>query len=395
MNITEMISEQVQKFIRDNEYTDVSKLLLSGKSVGNIPIAWLVDQIRARKKAKTKLPSWHAQEKIIFPQMLSMEQSSSEVTGNYKAELLSGNRLIDLTGGMGIDSSFFARKFEEVYYVERHENLVDTFRHNCEVLNINNVDIIHGDGIETIENAAVDFYDAIYLDPARRGKDNQKVFAISDCEPDVVHLQELFSRKARRTLIKLSPMLDISHTLNHLRSVKEVFVIAVDNECKELLFLVERGWTKQPVIHTVNIEPAAIQKLEFNQDDEQSAVSKTGGIAKYLYEPNVALLKAGCFKLIGYIFDVHKLDEHTHLYSSDALIKDFPGKIYMVDQFFQPNKKLIKKHLSDKKVSVKTRNYPDSVSAIRKKYNLKDGNEAFVFFCQVEGKYTVVLCQKA
>ena len=121
----------------------------------------------------------------------------------------------------------------------------------------------------------------------------------------------------------------------------------------------------------------------------------TGNVGKYLYEPNVALLKAGAFKLPSAVYQVHKLDEHTHLYSADTLIADFPGKVYEVDQCFQPNKKLIKKYLGNKKVSVKTRNFPDSVSAIRKKFNLKDGNDAYVFFCQVAGNYTVVACRKA
>ncbi|MEL6557919.1 MAG: RsmD family RNA methyltransferase [Bacteroidota bacterium] len=395
MNITDMVSEQVQKFIRDNENADVSKLLLSGKSVGNLPISWVVDQIRARKKAKAKLPSWYERSGVVFPPMLSIEQSSSEITGSYKSEIATGKRLIDLTGGMGIDSSFFARKCEEVCYVERHKDLVEIFEHNCEALGIKNIDCVNGDGIAVIENADEDYYDVIYLDPARRGKDNQKVFAIADCEPDVVKLQKLFQQKAHKTLIKLSPMLDISHTLSHLRNVKEVYVIAVDNECKELLFLIERDLDGQPVIKTVNIESSAIQKLDFSQPEEQSADLKIGNIGKFLYEPNVALLKAGAFKLPTSRYGIYKLDEHTHLYSADILVPDFPGKVYEVDQYFQPNKKLIKKHLAHKKVSVKTRNFPESVSAIRKKYNLKDGNDAYVFFCQAEGKYTVVECRKA
>lgn len=394
MNIADMVSEQVQRFIRDNEYADVSKLLLSGKSVGNLPISWVVDQIRARKKAKAKLPSWYERAGVIFPPMLSMEQSSSEVTGSYKSEILTGKRLIDLTGGMGIDSSFFAQKFEKVHYVERHKNLVEIFEYNCEALEIKNIDCVNDDGITIIENAEDDYFDVIYLDPARRGKDNQKVFAIADCEPDVVQLQKLFLEKASRTLVKLSPMLDISHTLNHLQNVKEVHVIAVDNECKELLFLIERNFDGQPVIKTVNIEPSAVQKLDFSQLEEQLADLKTGSVGKYLYEPNVALLKAGAFKLPASLYHIHKLDEHTHLYSADSLVPDFPGKVYEVVQCFQPNKKLIKKHLSNKKVSVKTRNFPESVSIIRKKYNLKDGSDAYVFFCQAAGKYTVVECQK-
>lgn len=394
VKIADLISEEVQKFIRENEQNDLLKLLLSMKSVHNVPMSVVVDQIKSRKKAKTKLASWYHQEGIIFPPPLSLEQSSSEITGQYKASLFSGSRLIDLTGGMGIDTSFFSKVFEQIKYVERQELLVEVFKHNCQVLGIENIAYLNGDGVTYLRDIEYDYYDVIFLDPARRDQDNQKVFAIESCEPDVVQLLPLLTEKAKNILIKLSPMLDIKHSLNHLKSVKEIHVVAVENECKELLFFVERGFEGEAKIKTVNIEKGEKQKFDFILAEEQSAESNTGLLGKFLYEPNVALLKAGAFKLPTDRFEIRKLDNHTHLYTSDEYVADFPGKSYRINKSYQPQKKAVKGNLKDQKISVKTRNYPESAEAVRKKYGLKDGDEKYVFFCQVSGHKMVIECLK-
>jgi len=384
----------VQIFIREHANDDLSKLLFSGKEVDGVPMTVIVDQIRSRNKAKLKLPSWYQVDGIVFPPPVSLEQASSEETGRYKANLVNGSNLLDMTGGMGIDTSFFAERFEYVTYVERQVQLVSCFRHNGSLKGLKNIDYIDGDGVDYHEKSDQQF-DVIYLDPARRGGDDEKVYAIESCEPDVSAIQTTLSEKAEKVMVKLSPMLDITHTLSQLQHVTEVHVVAVENECKELLFILDKNFSEEPMIKTVNIEKGRTQFFQFHQSTEKQMKARIGAVAEYLYEPNTALLKSGAFKIPTDCFDLWKLDEHTHLYSSNELRDQFPGKIYHVEKIYTANKKAIKNNLKDLKVSVKTRNYPDTVASIRKKFNLKDGNDRYVFFCKVKNEKVVVECTKA
>ena len=377
---------KVQEFIVSHEDTDLSVLLLSGKSVAAIPTSELVDQIRSRNKACKKLPQWYEATGIVYPPPLSLEQASSEETAAYKAEILAskGDRLLDLTGGMGIDSSYFARRFQAVTYVEQQEFLVSCFRHNCSRLGIDNCHIVAGDGVAYLKELPDDQYEVIYLDPARRDAEKKKVFALDQCEPDVSVIWEELLAKTPTVMVKLSPMLDITHTIASLQHVAEVHVVAVDNECKELLVLLERDFVGETIIRTINLHADQSQVFEFCRSEERDAVVGFGAEGKFLYEPNVAVLKAGAFKTMASRYQLAKMHEHTHLYLSDELIQDFPGRIYQVVRQFGASKKMIKANLKGMKVSIKSRNYPESVALLRKKYQLHDGDDRSVFFCTVK-----------
>lgn len=392
--IEALLSAEVQQFIKQNESADITRLLLSGRSVGDVSATTLSDQILSRRKAKNKLPHWYGTEGIIFPPPLSLEQASSLETGRYKTALAGGNRLLDMTGGMGVDTSFFSQSFEQVIYVEKQQHLVEVFRHNMRVLGLKNVEAVHSDGTDYVTKAEADYFDMIYIDPARRNPEAKKVHAIEDCEPDIARMRSLLLRKAGKILVKLSPMLDITHTIKALECVSEVHVVAVRNECKELLVIMERDPADDPLIRTVNVDKNGNQLFDFRMNEERAAQCRIGEAQAYLYEPNAALLKAGAFRLPADRLGLTKLDHHTHLYTSDQLKPDFPGKVYRIETVFGAQKKEISRRLRNRKVSVKTRNFPLSPDAIRKKYSLSDGEESFVFFCQVDGKKTVLDCTK-
>ena len=373
---------EVQEFLLKHENSDLSALVLSGKSVAGIPPSELVEQIKSRQKAKKKLPQWYQTQGIIYPPPISLEQASSEETAEYKAQILSakGQRLIDLTGGMGIDCSYFARKMQHVIYVERQELLVTCFRHNTAQLGIHNCEFVHGDGVDYLSELNTNQYDVIFLDPARRDAARNKVIALNQCEPDVSLLWPTLLQKAPAVMIKLSPMLDIAHTIAALQNVSEVHVVAVDNECKELLFLLERGFVGEAVIHTVNMQKTGSQVFVFNREEERVATAELSSEGTFLYEPNVAMLKSGAFKVVAARMNLSKLHEHSHLYLSDQLIDEFPGKTYRIERSYPANKKTIKANLGALAVSIKSRNYPESAAMIRKKYRLRDGDERYVFF---------------
>ncbi|MGB3464152.1 MAG: class I SAM-dependent methyltransferase [Cyclobacteriaceae bacterium] len=394
LELKRLLSEEVRQYIRQNEACDIAALLLSGKSVNGVPASTLADQIVSRRKAKIKLPHWFAQDKVIYPPPLSLEQASSAATGQYKASLCSGTNMIDITGGMGIDASFFADSFEALTYVEMQTDLVAVFTHNAKMLGLNYIKVINSDGIEYLKSCQDDAFDLIYTDPARRDPEANKVFAIHDCTPDIVSMQSLLLSKGRKVMIKLSPMLDISHSLELLNHVEEVHVVAVNNECKELLFLLSRDFIGKPIIKTINIEKSTNQYFDFYRQAESEAMVTHGFINGFLYEPNAAVLKAGAYKLPADRFELSKLDIHTHLYTSDQQVENFPGKVYRILSAFGSQKKEITKRLKGKKISIKTRNYPMTVAAIRNKYGFPDGDEAYVFFCQIAGKKMVLECVK-
>ena len=373
---------EIHDFLLKHENSDLTALVLSGKSVADIPVAEIVAQIRSRKKAKQKLPRWYQTKGIVFPPPVSIEQASSEETATYKAELITDSdaAMLDLTGGMGVDSSYFARSVKKITYVERQAFLVECFRHNCAKMAIENCAWIAGDGVGYLAEVATDQYDVIYLDPARRDNYQNKVIALDQCEPDVSVLHPLLLEKSRSVIIKLSPMLDISHTISALSCVREVHVVAVENECKELLFVLERGFDKAPTIHTVNLQKPEDQRFSFLQEEERNANAKIGSSGSYLYEPNAAILKSGAFKVVAQQLQLSKLHEHTHLYISDSSVKGFPGKVYHIEKQYPASKKMIKTNLGTLSVSIKSRNYPESAESIRKKYRLKDGSDRYVFF---------------
>ena len=377
-----------QVFIGQHLHDDVNDLALR-KVPADVDLALALRQIMARQLLEKKVPSWSTRDDLLFPPHLSIEQCSSEATAAYKATLLTGKRLVDLTGGLGIDSYFMAPQFEQAVYVEQDNMLCDLAKHNFQQLQ-STIEVVHQRAEDYVEQSLP--IDCIFIDPARRNSNGRKVFGISDCMPDVAQLQEKLLGKASQVLVKLSPMLDIAQALKALHHVKEVHVVSVSNECKELLLLMERGWEAMPKFCCVNLKSSQ-KAVSFYLDEEQGCPLRLSeDVMRYLYEPNASLLKAGCFKAIAQRYNLYKLHVNSHLYTSEQLLCDFPGRVFEVTGSERYGKRIWQTLLGDlTKVSIAVRNFPLSAADLRKVLHLSDGEEAYLFATTLRQSEKVVI----
>ena len=374
-----------RQFIEDHLQDDIRELALK-YSNAKVDMALALRQIEARQLLRKKVPSWSDNPDLLFPAHLSVEQCSSEATARYKATLLHGETFADLTGGMGVDCHFISQHFDATDYVEVNQGLCALAENNFNVL---------GTKI-TVLNQSTETYlnnckpvDCFFIDPARRDHYGRKTVSIADCSPNVVELQDQLLQKARRVMVKLSPMLDISKALKELRHVSEVHVVAVANECKELLFIMEQGFEGEPTLTCVNLETS------------QPIVSYLGcfvapllatTVLTYLYEPNAALMKAGCFGLLSQRYGVKQLHPNSHLYTSEQLVPDFPGRIFKVDGWAPYNKKTKQTLLAGvEKASIATRNFPLSVAELRKSLKINDGDDTYLFATTIVNDQKVII----
>ena len=402
-------------FIEKHLNDDVRQLALQ-KFPDGVDKMLVLNQIEARQLLLKKVPSWASNPDLLFPKHLSIEQCSSELTAKYKASIISGgDTFVDLTGGLGIDSYFLSEKFKTSYYIENQKELCDLAEHNFGVLG-RKITVVNSDA-ETFLSKNHDF-DLIFIDPARRDIYNRKMVSLHDCSPDVIDLQNILLNNAKNVLIKVSPMLDISMITNELPNISEIHIVSVKNECKEILIKIEPGFEGEIKYHCVNLQNSTVisteakrsgdpsearaftigEKIsfEFSENLEFSAVSKFATtIKKYLYEPNASLMKSGAFKLISQRFGIEKLHVNSHLYTSDNLISDFPGRIFEVIGFAPFNKKNKKELLKDiTEASVATRNFPLSANELRKNLNLKESDKNYVFGTTLMGEKKVVILAK-
>ena len=386
-----LLKKDVQNFINEHLYDSIPKLIFKGSPFKECTIQELAEQIEAKNKCKKKLTTWFLGKDIYYPNKLNIEQTSSEITAKYKSTLISGESLIDLTGGFGVDSFYFSNRFKTVTHCEINSVLSEIVTHNYKQLDKTLIKTISKDGIEYLFSGAIK-YDCIYIDPSRRNDIKGKVFLLKDCTPNIpTYLDKLFEY-SNNLLVKYSPMLDITSALSQLQFTKEIHIVAVKNEVKELLFLLDKGFDSNPIIKTVNLVDEIEQFFSFEYDS--AASSNYHYPQKYLYEPNAAILKSGGFHNITAKFDVFKLHQHSHLYTNANLI-DFPGRRFEIKHCISPDKKLIKKHLPSLKANVSTRNFPLSVNEIRKKFKLKDGGESYLIFTtDLNDKLTVLICKK-
>lgn len=382
-------------FIMSHLDDDVHNLKLFSEKFPKVDIDLAIRQITGKQKTKKKIPEFFELDNILYPVKLSLEQSSSQITAKYKSKLFSGDCFIDLTGGFGIDFYFISSKFKRKIYVEKNEELTLIASHNFNVLNINNFEIINGnstDIIDELPNA-----DLIYLDPHRRSETGKKTFMISDCEPDVTTFIEKLMSKANSVLIKLSPMLDIYQAIKELKYVNEVHVLSVENDCKEVLFVLKKTSIDDIKIYTVNFNKTFEQHYNFSINSEFASIPVyTSEIECFIYEPNVALLKSGAFKSLAVSFDLKKLHANTHIFTSNKLIQDFPGRIFKLVKLFENNKTAIKEmKMKFPHANITLKNYPMSVAEFRKKTGIKDGGNYYIIGCQVNnGKYVQIICEK-
>ncbi|GAB3802867.1 SAM-dependent methyltransferase [Spirosoma humi] len=378
------LSTAEREFIRAHLTDDVRVVALRNPPQG-LDVRKLVAQLAARQKAREKLPAWYANNALIFPPALSVEQASSERTAQYKATLVYGNRLLDLTGGMGVDSWAFAQHLEQVIYVERNEELAQLAAHNLPLLGATNVSVETGDGLAFLKTyqPSSEEIDWIYLDPHRRDATGGKVVQLQDCEPDMSQstTQTFLLTKAKRILLKASPLLDLNSTVQQLMGrVESVHIVAVSGEVKEILFVIgPQSIARDDVlINTVNLLTNETKNLCFRWQEERTANVSLGNPRAYLYEPNAAVLKAGAFRLVGARFGLTKLAPHSHLYTSDEVRWDFPGRIFSLVEILKPDAKSVKMHIPDLKANLTVRNFPQTVAELRKKLSLRDGGDTYI-----------------
>ena len=415
------MNQATQDFIRQHQDDDVRQLAFLGSKYPEVDMPFALDQIRGRKMARVKLPRWASLEGIIYPPHISMEQCSSESTALYKAELAA--RLlalpvsssfseeigfVDLTGGFGVDFSYIAARLGvKSMYVERQAHLCEAAKENFGRLGLKNAIVKNGDGIEVLhsfhpkkKDAASDddslgiIYDQplsllktklglklIFIDPARRDDAGNKVVSLKDCTPDVTVLQEEMLSKADYVIIKLSPMLDWHRAISELSHVREVHIISVNNECKELLLVLSaRNMSENLRIYCIN----DAQSFVCEESDMESSLVKIAPSTleemQYLYEPNASLMKAGCFGVLSERYDARMLSKNSHLFVSREPIAAFPGRSFRIIAVSSFNKKELKRHLSGiTKANIATRNFPLSVAELRKRLKLKDGGETYIF----------------
>ena len=371
---------------------NISKLALQKNPFPEVPWVEILTQISAKSKAKEKLPTWYAHQNIIYPSKISIEQTSSEKTALYKSSLVSGESLIDLTGGFGIDDYYFSKKINQVYHCELNRELSEIVQHNFEVLNIKNITCLQGDSFDTLKKLNQQF-DWIYIDPSRRSDRKGKVFMLKDCLPNVPELLENYFLFSNKILIKTAPILDITSGLNELQNVKTIHVIAVNNEVKELLWEIEKNYEDAINIKTVNFNKEKEELFEFILNEEIENKSHTLP-KKYIYEPNSAILKSGAFELVANHFKLEKLHQHSHLYTSDEII-DFPGRVFIIERKFEYNKNEMKEFIQNTKANITTRNFPETVEKIRAKWKISDGGNVYVFFTTDANNHKIVLiCAK-
>lgn len=386
-----ILQKEVQDFINSNLFSDIQKLALKKNPFPNLDYKMLLNQIVAKGKSKEKLPTWFATDGIIYPEKISIEQTSSERTAQYKAQLVSGTTLIDLTGGFGIDDYYFSKKIEKVIHCEINADLSAITKHNFKQLGVTNIECSSGDSFDLLENSK-EKYDWIYIDPSRRSSIKGKVFLLADCLPNVPELLDFYFEKANHILIKTAPILDISSALKELKFVKTIHIVAVDNEVKELLFELEKNYTEKISIKTIDFGKTTTQFNTFLAEETPNL--QFGLPQKYLYEPNSAVMKSGSFDLISSRFLLAKLHTHSHLYTSDALV-DFPGRAFKIDANFAYNKENLKHYLQNQKCNITTRNFPETVENIRKKWKIKDGGNQYSFFTtDINNQKIVLLCTK-
>ncbi|TJY31877.1 THUMP-like domain-containing protein [Pontimicrobium aquaticum] len=390
----DILNTVVQDFINNNIKADITSLLLKKLVFNNVDIKEVVEQIEAKKRCKIKLPTWFNTSNIYYPNKLNIEQTSSEIAAKYKSQLIKGSSIIDLTGGFGVDSFYFSKSFKEVTHCEINKTLSNIVSHNYNQLGVDNIITLNVNGIDYLKNT-FKHYDWIYVDPSRRHDSKGKVFYLKDCLPNIPKYIDLLFKHTNSVLLKASPMLDISIGISELKYTTEIHIVAINNDVKELLFILNKESKSDIQIKTINIKSSLNEVFNFNYQAETNAKVQFSEPLTYLYEPNAAILKSGAFKSLAEQLNVCKLHTHSHIYTSKKLI-EFPGRSFKIIATIPYKKALVKKHLSNTKINIAIRNFPEPVSQIKKKFKINDGSNIYAFFTTtLENKKIVAICEKA
>jgi hypothetical protein len=386
------LTEAEIAFIRAHLHDNPGELILKAGKFKGLDVKKLAAQIQSRQKALKKLPEWSANEKLVFPPALSVEQCSSEATAHYKAGIVSGNTLIDITGGMGIDCYYMSRSFSETHYFEQQPEVASAAAYNFTQLGASRIHVHAGESLHALHNGLT--ADWLYADPARRDANKEKVVRLADCTPDVAGNIGVLFNAAPNILIKTSPLLDIDLASKELQKLKEVHVMGYEQECKELLFVLDRGMQEQDFKIKIRIIDAAgqpVHQLDFDREEERAALVSYSKPLHYLYEPHAAVLKAGAFKTLCTRFGLQKLAMHSQLYTSEAHVHNFPGRSFKIVAICKPDIREIAKHLSGDRANITTRNFPTKPEELRKKWKIKDGGNHYLFATTLADQSKVVI----
>ena len=372
------MGNEIQQFINANLNTDLHALLLKKSPFPEVSMQEIVQQIKGKKVAEKKFP-FLLKEGIIFPPNLNLEQASSEATSHYKSQWIKGKSMVDLTCGFGIDAYFISKNFNEITLIEQNFELLEIVKNNWKILN-KKAEFLNFKLEDFILSNSQKF-DLIYLDPARRDEHKNKVFLLEDLSPNFVDIQDDLLDISDKILMKLSPLIDISYLISVVKNIKEIHIVAVKNDVKELLvFIHSKEKSEHIKIKCVNLETSE-PDFEFYFNEIYSAKSEFSDSQKYLYIPNNSVLKSGAFNLISEKFNLVKLHQNSHFYTSENKIENFPGRTLETENI---EAKSIKK---GEKFNIISKNYPLTPDEIRKKYKLKDGGENYLIFTQsVNGK---------
>lgn len=378
MSFQNLFESKTSQLIADLQTIPLEKAIL--KLQNNPDKLQIINQLDGIKRTKTKLPTWFDMPKIVYPPKINLEQCSSEIAAKYKSEIIDGKHLIDLTGGFGVDSYYFSKYYESVTYIEENKNLFDIVTWNFLQLGCKNIEIQNLDCKKYLENFKPK-YDkqktVFYIDPARRSESNQKLVQFVDCEPHIIELIPKLFEFSETIIVKASPMHDINLALNELKFVDKVHVLSIKNECKELLFILKNKLNNNPEICTINNDQI-IQKYNFNYTGINYYNTEYYDAKKYIFEPNSSVMKSGAFKVILQSFSIQKIATNTHLYTSNEIIKNFPGKIFEIESEIKLSSKEISSYIPDNQINIISRNYILTADVIKQKYKLKDGGNKFL-----------------
>ena len=371
-----ILDKNVQDYISKNLFADVFEIILKKQIFPKVTNKEIAEQISAKAKSKKKLPTYFKTPNIYFPNKVNIEQTSSEKTAEFKSKIVSGDTMIDATGGFGVDSMYFSKVFKKTVYIEKNKGLFEIVKVNSKVLDLN-IKHLNDDGIEYAKKLDTGI-DLLYVDPSRRNKENKKVHFLSDCTPlidyDLIESLQNF----KTILIKCSPIIDLKKTINDLKVVSKIYIVGINNEVKEVLFSLNKKCNNDIKIKCIDLSNKE-SDFEFSINDINNKKNNDNyEVLNYLYEPNSMILKSGAFSLICDRYNLKKLNKNSHLYTSKKLI-DFPGRSFKVDSILKYSKRNLK-NLNISKANITTRNFPMNVKDIRTESKISDGGDDYLFF---------------
>ncbi len=383
------------KIILDNIHVPSHKLAFFLNKAKNIPHRAIAEQVSCYKKSKTKLPNFI--NKLLLFDKIALEQASSQFTAQYKSSLISGNNLIDLTGGLGVDDIYFSDTFNKVTYCELNKTTAELFNYNLSKLNISNIEVNNVESISFLGKHKDNSFNWIYVDPARRDK-NRRSVDLAYCTPNVYDNINLFFKKSENVMIKVAPAYDLTEALRKFSNLSEIHVISVDGECKEVLLVLNKNQQSiNPKIFAVGLYSKSRKKIILEDKLNSNRKQNLSEIKAYFYEPECSIIKSNLTPLLANNFEMSFINKLTPYLTSSELKPNFPGRSFTIIDTINYNEKEIKKYLKINgigKANIARRNFKLSVDEIRKKLKLKDGGEIYLFFTSNLNRESIIIITK-